>query len=95
MCDSALLAFKERAGRRTADCRDAKPRRVQRMSLADAKSDVFIIRIWHEPREGEASETIWRGSAEYLGTKEVRHFQDMATLVAFMTGHAGIPDDCV
>ena len=63
------------------------------MSLADARTEVFIVRIRLEPREDESSEMIWRGRVEHLGTKQVRHFRDMATLVSFLTGHGGIGDE--
>ena len=63
------------------------------MSLADDRTDVFIVRIWHEPQTGGTGSGIWRGNVEHLETGSVRHFQDMATLVAFVAGQAGISDD--
>ncbi len=60
------------------------------MSVADTTTSVFIVRIWHEPRESEAREMIWRGKVEHLGTKEDAYFRDMATLVEFLIGQAGL-----
>lgn len=62
------------------------------MSVADEKSNVFIIRFWHEPRENKASDMIWRGSVEHLETRDVQYFQKMTTLVAFITRHTGIAE---
>lgn len=58
---------------------------------AETETEVFIVRIWHEPREDRDAGHVWRGTVEHLESKEVQHFNTLARLLAFIARHAGLP----
>ena len=49
-----------------------------------ANTEVFVVRIWDEPRNLESAEPMWRGSVEHLQTKQLKYFQSFETLVDFI-----------
>ena len=77
---------------RGGDAHGGKPGSAQRMQLADDTQNVFIVRIWHEPRENAGDTAFWRCSVEHVETRTVRHFQEMVTLTAFLARQAGIQE---
>jgi hypothetical protein len=54
----------------------------------DGRSHLFLVRLWWEPDEREASGE-WRGSVEHVATREKRYFRDSAVLLEFVGTHAG------
>jgi hypothetical protein len=55
----------------------------------EEKTHVFIIRIWHEPREGDNKKDEYRGTIENIGTKKRVYFnrlQRMVEIIQDMTG---------
>jgi hypothetical protein len=57
------------------------------------KTDVFIVRIWKEPREQAHVRTVWRGSVEHVASKSVRHIGQLSELVDFVSRTAGWEED--
>jgi hypothetical protein len=54
------------------------------------RSDSFVVRIWRE-REGEGAG--WRGWVQHAGVGEIRYFERLVDLWAFIEAHAGpLPD---
>jgi hypothetical protein len=47
-------------------------------------TDVFIVRIWHEPGELEDVSYVWRGVIEHLASTEKRYFQNLEDMTAFV-----------
>ena len=45
------------------------------MDLFEAKTQVFILRFWFEPREIAGANQQWRGMIEHVPTGERRYFQ--------------------
>jgi hypothetical protein len=54
------------------------------MTLFEANTQVFIVRIWLEPRDIENATAEWRGVIEHLPTGERRYVKDLGELQAFM-----------
>ena len=46
----------------------------------------YLLRLWHTHSEGEA---VWRASLEDPLTREVRRFDSLPGLFAFLQGQAG------
>jgi hypothetical protein len=57
------------------------------------KTDVFIVRIWKEPREQQHARTVWRGSVEHVASKAIRHIGELSDLVDFVRETAGWDED--
>ena len=53
------------------------------------KTDVFIVRIWKEPREPTHVRSVWRGSVEHVGSKMRRHIRQLDELIDFVRETAG------
>lgn len=47
------------------------------MNLFEANTQVFILRIWLEPREIEGAVQEWRGMIEHVPTGERRYFRQI------------------
>lgn len=56
---------------------------------------VFVVRIWHEPREIGDAPPVWRGVVEYAVTKECIYFADMRKLADFILEKACITDTVI
>jgi hypothetical protein len=50
-------------------------------------TQVFIIRIWSEPREIEQASPEWRGMVEHVSSDQRRYFKSLDEMVAFMLPH--------
>jgi hypothetical protein len=59
----------------------------------EGSTHVFIIRIWHEPREEGYVKPVWRGMVENLATQERRYFQSLARLMEFISEMGGLGSD--
>ena len=57
------------------------------------KTDVFIVRIWKEPREARDVPEVWRGTVEHVSSKAVRHIRQWSELIEFVKAMAGIAED--
>jgi hypothetical protein len=51
----------------------------------DERTQVFIVRIWLEPREIVGAGVEWRGVIEHVPTQERRYLNDLAALLPFIT----------
>jgi hypothetical protein len=54
------------------------------MISEELKTQVFIIRIWSEPREVERKKPLWRGVIEHVPSGEKRYLNDFAAIEAFI-----------
>jgi hypothetical protein len=50
------------------------------VNLFDSKTQVFILRLWLEPREIEGAKPEWRGVIEYVRTRQRRYFSNLEEL---------------
>ena len=50
-------------------------------------TQVFIIRVWREPREIEGQPALWRGVIEHLVSGERCYFTRYSKLIVFMLDH--------
>jgi hypothetical protein len=57
------------------------------------KTDVFIVRIWKEPRDASHRAALWRGTVEHVASKAMRHIDHLAELVEFIETTAGLAKD--
>jgi hypothetical protein len=57
------------------------------------KTDVFIVRIWKEPREAPHQTALWRGTVEHVVSKAMRHIDHFTALVDFIETKAGLAKD--
>ena len=48
-------------------------------------TEVFLIRIWCEPREIQGAAPEWRGSIEHLASHERRYLRDLDLIGEFIT----------
>jgi hypothetical protein len=55
-------------------------------------SQVFIIRIWKEPREIPGAKPHWRGMVEWLNTREVQYFISLDKLIEFLREKTDLPE---
>lgn len=51
------------------------------------ETQVFIIRIWSEPREIERASPEWRGMIEHVSGDQRRYFKSLDEMVTFMLSH--------
>jgi hypothetical protein len=56
-------------------------------------TDVFIVRIWKEPREAPDLPVLWRGTVEHVASRTVRHIAQLDDLVEFLAATAGLAGD--
>jgi hypothetical protein len=56
-------------------------------------SQVFIIRIWKEPREIPGAKPQWRGMVEWLTTREVQYFISLDKLIEFIREKTDLPEN--
>jgi hypothetical protein len=52
----------------------------------------FLVSFWFETGDAEASKGGWRGSAEHLGSGRRLYFNQIASLVGFLSGWLGKAD---
>ncbi len=50
----------------------------------DGDRNVFIVRIWREPRESEAAPTECRGVVEHVASGQRRFFRELGDLDEFI-----------
>ena len=53
------------------------------MDSFEAHTNVFIVRIWLEPRESPAAKPEWRGVIEHVATHQRRYFKNMSVITEF------------
>jgi len=53
------------------------------------RKHAFLVSLWVESAQAEASEAGWRGSIEHLRTRRRRYFRDMTELVRFLATWTG------
>jgi hypothetical protein len=53
------------------------------------RKHAFLVSLWVESVEADASESGWRGSIEHLSTRRRRYFRDMTELVRFLADWTG------
>lgn len=56
------------------------------MPLLNENTDVFIFRIWLEPREIEGAAPQWRGMIEHVTSGERRYVKSLDEATEFITG---------
>ena len=52
------------------------------------RSDVFIVRVWHEPREITGAAPIWRGTIEHISSRSRRALKELNEIIPFITTYA-------
>ena len=57
------------------------------------KTDVFIVRIWNEPRERADVPAIWRGTVEHVSSRAVRNIDRLSELIDFVKTTAGLAEN--
>jgi hypothetical protein len=57
------------------------------MKTSDEHTQVFIVRIWREPREIEGAPPEWRGVIEHVGSGERRFLKELENISAFVAPH--------
>jgi hypothetical protein len=50
---------------------------------------VFIVRVWHEPREIENAEEKWRCMVENISTREINYFLSPEMLAEYIHRSTG------
>ncbi|MCS7220691.1 MAG: hypothetical protein RML36_09180 [Anaerolineae bacterium] len=61
-------------------------------SLGEVQMHSFVIRLWLEARAHPDAPSTWRGRVIHVQSGRHLHFQDLATLVAFLHQQSGWPD---
>ena len=51
------------------------------------RTQIFIVRIWNEPREVERSKPEWRGMVEHVRSGQQRYFKHLDELLVFMLSY--------
>lgn len=54
------------------------------MALFQVATQIFIVRIWVEPREIKGAPPEWRGTVEHVLTGQRRYVASLAELMAFI-----------
>ena len=57
------------------------------MADFEEHTQVFIVRIWREPRGSEGAPAIWRGVIEHVPTGERRYLTDLNEIPIFVVSH--------
>ena len=60
------------------------------MTYPVKQTQVFIVRIWPEPREIPQADGEWRGTVELLDSKEQIAFRFLDKLMAFIAEKTGM-----
>ena len=54
------------------------------MAAFEDNTQVFIVRIWYEPRHTEQAPDEWRGVIEHVPSGERRYLKDLNHIIAFI-----------
>ena len=54
------------------------------MEPFETNTEVFIVRIWLEPRANETDRPEWRGLIEHAPSRQRRYFRDLASIGEFI-----------
>ncbi len=54
------------------------------MDSFEDNTNVFIVRVWLEPRDSPAARPEWRGVIEHAGTRQRRYFKNMSGITEFV-----------
>jgi hypothetical protein len=54
------------------------------MAVLERDTQVFIVRLWREPREVRGAKLAWRGVVEHIRSGNRRYVNDLAAISAFM-----------
>jgi hypothetical protein len=54
------------------------------MPLLAQPTDVFILRIWREPRQPPDAPPVWRGVVEHVPSGTRRHFAELEQAMIFI-----------
>jgi len=54
------------------------------MNISEENTQVFIVRIWLEPREIEGADPLWRGMIQHLPSSEQRYVKSLDEIVTFI-----------
>lgn len=54
------------------------------MSFIDDDRHAFVIRLWQEPREGDAADHRWRGTIEHIPSGNRSPVAEMADITSFI-----------
>lgn len=57
------------------------------MDSFEANTQVFIVRVWVEPRDDATAAPQWRGVIEHTPTRERRYFTDLNVVADFIEQH--------
>ena len=57
------------------------------------KTDVFLVRVWREPREASGEPALWRGTVEHVASKAMRHVDQLSEIVDFIEAMAALAGD--
>lgn len=52
--------------------------------MLDEDAQVFIVRIWREPREIAGAEPEWRGVVEHVASKQRRFIRELGEISLFI-----------
>lgn len=63
----------------------------ERPSLGEGQVHSFVIRLWWEAREHPDAPPTWHGRVIHVQSGRYLHFQDLATLIAFVHQQSGWP----
>ncbi len=55
--------------------------------MSARRDQVFIVRLWIEPREIEGAAPVWRGRIEHVSTGEQRYVDSLDEIVEFITAY--------
>lgn len=50
--------------------------------MADGKTEVFIVRVWMEPRDIEGAPVLWRAAIEHVPSGNRRYLEKLDDLPA-------------
>jgi hypothetical protein len=59
------------------------------MSVLEEDTQVFIVRIWREPREIAGAEPEWRGVVEHVASKQRRFISELGEISMFIAPYVG------
>ena len=56
--------------------------------MAETDSEIFMLRIWAEPREIVGQHTVYRGRIEHVRSSRSRYIRDLSQVMEFV-------DECI
>ncbi len=59
------------------------------MDFFETNTQVFIVRVWIEPRTDVTIAPEWRGVIEHVATHQRRYFKDLAPITDFVEQYLG------